>query len=88
MGYDKEKDEILWSGEANITDPFGDRATKMRFVVNVVRYDGGKPKVDIKRLSYGARQRGEYGKLGRLSLYELEKLLPVINEAWDFLRKI
>lgn len=81
MGYDPSLDETLWSREVHISDPLGQASTKYQFQVNVMRYDGGKPKMDIKRLAYGAGKRGEYVRLGRLAKFELERLLPVISEA-------
>ncbi len=81
MGYEKDSDETIWSKSVDISDPMGKATTKYKFVLSVMRYDGGKPKLDIKRLAYGAYKKGEYLKLGRLAKFELEGLLPVIQEA-------
>ena len=81
MGYNRELDETVWEKEVNISDPYGQASTKFKFVVSVMRYAGGKPKVDIKRLAYGAGKKGVYCKLGRFSEYELEKLIPALQDA-------
>jgi len=83
MGYEPEKDETLSMQEVDISCPMSKSATKYKFVVSVMRYDGGAKKVDIKRLAYGAGKAGEYYKLGRLSKFELERLLPAIESAME-----
>ena len=55
------------------------------FTLCVMSYDGGKPKLDIHRLKYGAGQEGLYLKLGRLARHELAELLPVLQEALDYM---
>jgi hypothetical protein len=85
MGYEKEQDETVWSKQVDISDPMGSAATKYKFVVSVMRYAGGKAKLDIKRLAYGAYKKGEYLKLGRLAKFELVDLLPVIDEAMEYM---
>lgn len=85
MGYENDKDETIWFKEADISDPMGSASTKFKFTVSVMRYNGGKPKVDIKRLAYGAGKKGEYLKLGRLAKHELKHLMPILNEAMDYL---
>lgn len=85
MAYEKDLDETVWSKEVDISDPMGQASTKYKFSVCVMRYRGGKPKLDIKRLAYGAGKRGEYLKLGRLAKFELKDLLPIINEAMNYM---
>lgn len=83
MSYDRQQDETVWSKEVYISDPMGAASTKYKFVVSVMRYAGGKPKIDIKRLAYGAGKKGEYLKLGRLAKFELDGLIPVFREAME-----
>ena len=81
MGYERDQDKTLWEREVDISDPMGKASTKYKFVVSIMSYMGGKPKLDIKRLSYGAYRRGRYEGIGRLSFYDLSKLIPLITEA-------
>ena len=79
--YDKTLDEIIWENIVDLGDPYSKSPYKWKFVVRVMRYNNGKPKVDIKRLSYGRGSEGTYVKTGRFTKDELLDLLPVLNEA-------
>jgi len=81
--YNQKLDEVLWEKEEEISYPFSRSATKYKFLVRVMRYAGGKEKVEIKKLAYGADKKGVYCKLGRLTKYELMLLLPILQEARD-----
>jgi hypothetical protein len=80
MAYERALDETIWTKDVDISNPFN-KGTKFKFVVSVMRYKGGQPKIDIKRLTYGAYMKGEYGKLGRLTKDEMDSLIPVFYEA-------
>jgi hypothetical protein len=84
MVYNRNLDETIWTKDVDISNPFN-KGTKFKFVVSVMRYKDGQPKIDIKRLTYGAYKKGEYGKVGRISKYELDILLPMIEEAMEYL---
>ena len=84
MGYERDLDKTIWSKDVDISNPFN-KGTKFKFVVSVMSYKGGQPKIDLKRLTYGAYQKGEYGKVGRITKDEMEDLLPVIKEAMSFM---
>ena len=80
MAYNRELDETIWTKDVDISSPFN-KGTKFKFVVSVMRYKDGQPKIDLKRLTYGSYQKGEYGKVGRITKNEMESLIPVIEEA-------
>lgn len=86
MGYERDRDQVLWNEEIQISDRFKP-GSKYRFVLAVLSYGGGQPKLEVKRLAYGGYKKGEYGKLGRLSLYELEKLMPAMERAFEFMAR-
>ena len=81
--YQPELDELIWEKEVDISNPLGKSATKFKFLVRVMIYDDGQPKLEIKRLMYGRFQEGRYLKTGRLNKHELEELMPVIHEAME-----
>jgi hypothetical protein len=80
VAYERDLDKTIWSKDVDISSPYN-KGTKFKFVVSVMSYKGGQPKIDLKRLSYGAFQKGEYGKIGRITKDEMESLIPAIKEA-------
>jgi hypothetical protein len=84
MGYDKELDKSLFRNEINISDPMN-KGMKFKFILSVMQYNGGEKKIDIKRLVYGAGNKGMYQPLGRVTKDEMESLIPAIEEAMELM---
>lgn len=85
--YDARLDEVLAERQVEVTSPFSKSGTKYKFLVRIMSYDGGKDKLEIKRLQYGRDHEGKFLKLGRLSRHELDLLLPVISELHSQMNK-
>jgi len=76
-GYDPSLDESLfsksWETEAE------------RLTVSVYSYNKGTKKLQISRESQGASGELRFAKLGRMIKEEVEGILPLIQEALNYM---
>ena len=79
MPYDSNLDEKLFS-KAWETD-------EVRLSVNVFSYNKGTKKLQISRENKNEEGDPRFAKLGRLTLEELESILPLLQEAVSFMQK-
>ena len=77
MPYNKDLDETLfskaWEGENE------------RLTVSVLSYNKGTKKIQIARENKGFQGDFKFAKLGRMNKEELEGILPMIEEALQFM---
>jgi hypothetical protein len=83
--YNSDLDEIVWEESIEVTDPWSKSSYKQRFIVRVMQYNGGRKKLDIKRLVYGRGNEGSFSKSNRYTKDELQELLPVIKKAMEIM---
>lgn len=79
MAYDKTKDKVL----AEIASVVLDEKTNVRLKVEICSYDNGEPKISLVK-------RGEKWvspNIGRLTLENIEKLLPHLLAAKQWLQE-
>lgn len=72
--YDPEKDKLLQ--EIGITND--------NIKVNIYAYNGSAPKVGINRVYTRKDGVEKSSALGRITLDELENLLPLLSDAVDY----
>ena len=58
---------------------------KSKITVAVFSYNGGKAKLQLSRENKDAEGQATFAKLGRLTKEEVEKIMPLIEEAKKFL---
>lgn len=78
MAYEKDKDKKLFEKEAD----FG----KHSIVVAVYQYEDGEPKLQLNKKVF-SESGSMFTKIGRLSIDELNQVLPLIEEAKKFMTK-
>jgi hypothetical protein len=77
MAYDPKLDECLfsksWETEAQ------------RLTVNIYSYNKGQKKLQILRENKDNQGNFRFAKLGRMTKEEIESLLPIIQEALNYM---
>lgn len=73
MGYEKDKDKNLFEKEIDLGGQYS-------IVIGVYQYEDGEPKLQMSRKQFSDSGH-RFIKLGRLSLDEVNHVLPVIEEA-------
>lgn len=77
--FDKSKDIVLWEREA-----FRDDYNEL--TVAIIRYDTGKPKVQISRRKYDKKsQDWTFVKLGRMTYEEFSAVAKTVKEGFTHL---
>ena len=76
-GFDKSLDKESFSKSIDFD--------KSKITVAVFSYNGGKAKLQLSRENKGAEGQATFAKLGRLTKEEVEKVIPLMQEASQFL---
>lgn len=76
-GFDKGLDKELFSKSVDFE--------RSRITVAVFAYNNGTPKLQLSRENKNAAGEYTFSKLGRLNKEELEAIMPLIEEAKEFL---
>lgn len=75
QGYDPNKDKELWVKTISIS-------VGMEIIVSVNQYEGSKPKIGVvRRLASEQFPKGQFKAIGRMTMEEVQKMLPVLEEA-------
>ena len=76
-GFDKSLDKELFSQVIDFD--------KSRITVSVFAYNKGTPKLQLSRENKSSDGEYTFAKLGRLTKDEVEKILPLMEKARQFL---
>ena len=77
MPYDSNLDECLFSKSCETESE--------RLSVGVYSYSKGTKKLQISRENKGSQGDFKFAKLGRMTKKELESLLPLLQEALNYM---
>ena len=76
--FNKEEDWLIFNRRLQTSN------NQMDYVVSVHKYKDGEPKIQLTKVTYN-----EYGhrfvKFGRVSLEVMKNLIPLINNAIEFI---
>lgn len=76
--FDKSKDIVLWERDRVFADDFNE------LNVAIIRYDTGKPKVQISRRKYDKKsQEWSFVKLGRMTYEEFSAVARATKEGFS-----
>ncbi|KKN44344.1 hypothetical protein LCGC14_0694460 [marine sediment metagenome] len=78
MAYEKDKDKVLFEKTAD--------CGMFNIIVAVYSYNEGEKKVQISRQRLQDKGEPQFAKLGRMSLGELDEVMPLVKEAMDFIK--
>lgn len=76
-GFDKNLDKELFTEALNFD--------KCKITVSVFAYNNGTPKLQISRENKNAEGELSFAKLGRMTKDEVEKVMPLMEKAKQFL---
>ncbi|MBI2665857.1 hypothetical protein HYX12_04515 [Candidatus Woesearchaeota archaeon] len=77
MAFDKSLDQELFAESISFD--------KCKITVAVFSYNNGTPKLQISRENKNAEGELSFAKLGRMTKEEVEKILPLVEKAKNFL---
>ena len=76
-GFDKSLDKELFAHAIDFD--------KSRITVSVFTYNNGTPKLQLSREAKNASGEYSFAKLGRMTKEEVEKVVPIMEKAKNFL---
>lgn len=78
-GFDPALDKEIWSEDAQV-------AENMNIKVAVMSYNDGMAKLQISRQRVNKDGQPSFAKLGRMTLEEVEKVMPLMEKAKEHLK--